>query len=270
VRVVQAEMALNDPLGAERALLEFRRHHPDSDLLPEVLLDVALWRFERGDYNAAAQTWTDLIAAVTRNGAPGGDEDTAPRLTIVRSLSLWKQLQREARSRTEMERLARFNQALSWERCGDGDAALRAYDRFTSRFPQDARAAEARLRVASLVLERGDLEDALVGFRAVYRDSTAPAAFRCESVYRAGRCEEALRRIDAAAATYGDALPLQPADDEFRLASLAELAHLIEAREPTRAVAIYRELASVSTDTAVRAVVLQRLAILEGDSAPSP
>jgi tetratricopeptide (TPR) repeat protein len=118
-----------------------------------------------------------------------------------------------------------------------------------------------------LLLKGGDIEGALHSFQAVYQDSTASAAFRCESVYRSGRCLETLRRNDEAVSTYARALNLAPSDNEFRLAALAELAQLVEAREPIRALAIYRELASVSSDAAVRAVVLQRLAVLEKDSA---
>lgn len=267
VRLLQASMEVGDVVGAERALQEFRRHHPDSALLPEVLLHVATWQYERGTYADAAQTWTDLIAAVTRNGVASVEDDNAQRMVIVRSLSLWRKIKQEERGRTALERLARFNQALCWERSGDHEAALRAYDRFVARFPQDEHAPEARFRIASLLLERGHPEEALDFFRAVYEDVGAEPAFRCESVYRAGRLLESQRHPDAAAATYARALELGPPDNAMRLAALAQLAHLVEQREPMRALAIYRELASSSSDLAIRAVALQRLAVLESDSA---
>jgi TolA-binding protein len=266
VRLVQAYMECGDPRAAERALVELRRNHPDSPLLPEVLLHVATWQYDRHEYVAAAQTWTDLIAVVTRNRVRTANEDTAPQPVIVRSLSLWKKLQREERSRTEMERLARFNQALCWERAAEGEAALRAYDRFVSRFPQDEHAPEARYRIASLLLQRGLVQEALDYYLHVASDPTAQPEFRCESVYRAGRCQESLRRLDAAVTTYAQALTLVPAEHPMRLAALAQLAQHVEQREPLRALAIYRELATCSSDAAVRAVALQRLSVLEGES----
>ena len=266
VRLLQASMECGDVRAAERTLLDFRRRHPDSPLLAEVLLHVATWQYDRGEYRAAAQTWTDLVAAATRNGIVTNGEDGTSRPVIVRSLSLWRKLKREERSRTELERLARFNQALCWERASDGDAALRAYDRFLARFPQDEQAPEARFRLASLLLQRDYVDEALEFYRAVYQDADADPEFRCESVYRAGRLQEQRRRTDAAVSIYGFALDLVPVDHPMRLAALAQLAQLVEQREPMRALAIYRELANTSSETAVRAVALQRLQVLEGET----
>jgi len=267
LRLLQARMRLGDERGAQRVFQEFQRRFPQSRLLSEALLDVANWRFQQHSYREAANAYTDLVALVTSgDGSPAG-EDTAPEPVIWRSKARWKAHQRAERSRTELERLARFNQALAYEHGGDREAALRAYDRFVSRFPQDAFVPEARFRMASLAMEEGRTEVALAGYRSVYEDPLAAVAFRCESAYRAGRAYQSARRFDEAAAAFRATMPLQPADNEFRLASLGELAQLLEGRDRAHALTIYRELAKSSTSTGVRAVALQRLSALEGHAA---
>jgi tetratricopeptide (TPR) repeat protein len=130
-------------------------------------------------------------------------------------------------------------------------------------------AGEAHFRIASLLQQQGATEEALANFHAVIDDETAPAKFRSEGIYRAGRCEQTLKQTDAAITTYTKALPLRPENDSFRLAALAELAQLVEERDPAQALTIYRELAATSTEVGVRAVAVQRLAVLTQDAAVS-
>ena len=263
LRLLQARIRLGDERGALHAFQEFRRRFPRSRLLSEALLDVANWRFQQHSYRDAANVYTDLVALVTSgDGSPAG-EDTAPEPVIWRSRTLWNAHKRAERSRTELERLARFNQALAYEDGGDREAALRAYDRFVSRFPQDAFVPEARFRMANLAMAEGRTAVGLTSYRAVYDDPLAAVAFRCESAYRAGRACQAARRFDDAVAAYRSTMPLQPASNEFRLAALGELAQLLESRDRKEALAIYRELAQSSASTGVRAVALQRLSALE-------
>src|SRR6185436_16773965 len=109
VRRIQALIALNDASNILRELQDFRRRHPDSELLAEVLLDVASWQYESHAYVPAAQTYTDLVALVTNpKVAPGGEDTAPPSPIIIRSLTLWKAHKRAERSRSELERLARF------------------------------------------------------------------------------------------------------------------------------------------------------------------
>jgi TolA-binding protein len=269
LRLVQANIRLRDERGIAQAFQMLRARYPHSRLLPEAFLDVASWRFQEHEFAAAASTYTDLVALVTSgNGSPAG-EDTAPEPVIWRSKALWNAHQRDIRSQTELERLARFDQALSYENGGDRESAVRAYDRFISRFPQDAFVPEARFRMAGLLLAEGRKEEALASYRRVYEDPLAAVAFRCESAYRAGREFQTDRRFEEALAAYRVTQSLQPADNEFRLAALGELAQLLEVRDPKQALALYRELVKTSTSTGVRAVALQRLAVLGGDRAAS-
>lgn len=263
LRLLQARMRLGDERGALRAFQDFRRRFPRSRLLSEALLDVANWRFQQHSYRDAANVYTDLVALVTSgDGSPAG-EDTAPEPVIWRSKALWNAHKRAERSRTELERLARFNQALAYEQGGDREAALRAYDRFVSRFPQDAFVPEARFRMANLAIAEGRTALALASYRAVYEDPLAAVAFRCESAYRAGRAAQSARRVDEAITAFRAVMPLQPANNDFRLAALGELAQLLETRDRAQSLAIYRELSHASTSTGVRAVALQRLSLLD-------
>jgi TolA-binding protein len=272
VHAMRAHVAAGDLVGAGRDLEHLRARHPRSEYLPEALLELAGAQFETGTYAAAAGTYTDLVALVTTaKDARAGEEDTTPAPPpIIRSLRRWNEVKRQERSRTQLERLARFNQALSFARGGDREAAIRAYDRFLCRFPQDTRAAETHFQVAVLQEEAGRLDEAVQHFRAAYaagQNGTAPASLCSESVFRAGRLLLELRRHEEAAGTLRLALALRPADDEFRLSALAELARLVESREPLRALDLYRELAEHSTRPAWRAVALERLAVLESESA---
>jgi TolA-binding protein len=271
LRAMRARIEAGDYVSACQDFERFRSRCAQSKLLPEAMLDVAGWQYEAGEFDKAARTYTDLIALVTRNASTLADsEDTTPELPMWRSLRSWNEHRREERGRAQLERLARFNQALCYERSGDRDAALRAYDRFLCRFPEDSRAAEAHFQMAVLQEQDGNSTEALRHFESVYAagdSSEAPAALRLESVYRAGRVYEALHRYEEATTTYHLALPLRPVENEYRLASMAELAHLIEAREPLRALDIYHEIAERSMQPSWRAVALERMTALESEAA---
>lgn len=265
VRIVQARVAASDPAGAMSAFREFRLHSPQSSLLPEALLDLASCQYAAGEFTAAARTYTELVAHTTNANGAVGAEDTAPPV-IWRSMRLWKEHKRQERSRSELERLGRFNQALCYEHARNREAALRAYDHFLSRFPYDERVAEAHFHMAALHLDAGAGGEALPHFRAVYEAAEAADVLRSESIYRAGQILQAMRRTEDAAATYRHAAAIRPADDNYRLASLAEMANLIAARRPLDAIAVYRDIAASSTQPAWRAVALEKLSALEVES----
>ncbi len=268
VRLVQGLVAAHDYSGAQRTFDAFRTLHPQSTLLPEALLDMAGWQYEIGRYEQASRSYTDLVAMVTNASfVPEGDEDTAPQPILWSSKRLWNEHQRRLRDRTQLERLARFNQALCYEQGGNGEAALRAYERFRARFPQDERTAEANFHEAAIHVAAGRNAEALARFVATADAGKAPAALRSEGLYRAGLLLQASRRTDDAIAIYRRAQDLRPLDDSFRIASLAALAQMLEEREPLRALDIYREIAECSTQPSLRAVALERLAVLERDSA---
>ena len=270
LRLVQARLKRGDGRGAARALQDLQTRYPKSELLAEAILDVAMWQFGERAFREAAGRYTDLVALVTSgDGRAPVFEDTAPEPIIWRSKKLWNEHKRAERSRTELERLARFNQALCYERAGDREAALRAYDRFLSRFPHDAHVPEARFRMAALLEAENRVAEALPAYQAVYSDALAPVSYRSESLYRVGRLYQTARRFEEATAVYRQALPLVPADNEFRLAALSELAALLETREPAQALAIYRELSASSASTAVRAGALQRLAAMGANATPA-
>lgn len=266
VRVLQTRVAAQDPAGALRAFQEFRLRYPQSTLLSEALLDLANCQYAASEYAAAARTYTDLVALTTNANVVTGSEDTAPAPTIWRSMRLWKEHKRQERSRSELERLGRFNQALCYERGRNREAALRAYDHFLSRFPYDERVAEAHFHMAALLLDAGSGTAALAHFRAVYAETGAAGALRSESIYRAGQILQSLRRTDEAVSTYQLASAIRPADENYRLASLAEMANLIVARRPVDAMAVYREIAESSTQPAWRAVALEKLGRIEVES----
>lgn len=266
-RRIEALMLLGDEPGVVDELHHLLQLDRRSPQLPALLLEVANWQAAQGAHADAAQSYTDLIAVATRADAWIAGEDASPPAPLGRSLKRWRAHQRAERSRTETERLARFNQALSFERAGEVEAAGRAYGKFEARFPGDVLVPEARLRGANLALQRGDTTSALASWRAVARDSGAGAALRTESALRAGRCEEARLSPEAAVDLYMLAVPLHPASDPFRIACLAAVAPLLEPRVPERAREVYRELIVLSADTAVRAAAQARLRALETTTA---
>jgi TolA-binding protein len=263
LRLVQARLMLGDERRALHALHDMRARFPASRLLPAAFFDVAAWQYRNAAFLDAAGSYTDLVALVTSgDGRAAVTEDTAPEPIIWRSKALWMEHKRAERGRTELERLARFNQALCYEQAGDRESALRAYERFLSRFPQDAHVPEARFRMATLLEAEARTDEAARAYQAVHEDALAPVAFRCESMYRLGRLHQAARRFDAAIAVYREVLPLRPADNGFRLAAMGELAALLESRDRELALTIYRELSASGAPAEVRAGALQRLAAL--------
>jgi len=255
-----------DFAGAVGAFQKFRLLHPESRLLPPALLEVAGWQYEVCDYLGAAHTYTDLIALVTRPAAGRGtSEDAAP------AASAWPAARRRHRGSAarldpeRLERLARFNQAVCLERGGNRDGALRAYDRFMSRFPEDARVPEAHFQMGTLLLESQDPQGAVRHFRAVWESPESAPQFRSESIYRAGRAYESLLQAEDAIATLRLAIELRPANDEFRLAALARLALLVQERQPLLAVGAYRDIAASSKRPAWRAAALERMTSLENE-----
>ena len=173
-----------------------------------------------------------------------------PASALGRSLKRWRAHQRAERGRMETERLARFNQALAFERAGELEAAERAYGRFAARFPEDSLVCEARLRGAALALRRRDAEMrwpvsgqwsriARRLPRCVARASIGPggARKRCS-------CRMPLPRRPTRAPSPSARPPIRSGSR-----SLTAAAPLLETRAPERAMEIYRELVTAVART---------------------
>jgi TolA-binding protein len=266
----QALAALERREAMRHAVEELRVLFPRSEMIPKLLADLAARHFHDEEYDQAARCYTDLVGVVTRyDRITAAAEDTGPpqELTPASRRRLHNAKQARVAQRSEMERLGRFNLALSHDRSGKRTAALRAYNRFVRRFPADARSAEAWFRMGVLELQARHPEVAVENFAKVWRSDSAPRDFQVAAIYKGGRCLEGLRHRDEAREVYRLALELEPRDDAWRLASLTRLAILLREPEPVRALEVYRDLAENSAHTVRRAVVQQRLIELQSESA---
>ena len=266
---------LQDYEEAEKALREFLSRFPHNDNLPRLLLQQAGWEFDNARFSAAVETYTELIGFMTlprRKTLPS--EDTAPAFKSNRR-ALLAEAKRVAK-RNNVERLARFNLALSYEANDEDMKAARAYARFLQRFPLDNRALEAHFCMAIIHLNHRNFGQSLVHFAEIYSDSLAPQEYRNPSIYYAGRCYEKQQNLAAAVAVYELADLTQPLDDPFRLQALTKLALLLEqeiskpAHKTLAAEGIYQDLTQHSASRVLRAVAQQHLRALREPSGEVP
>lgn len=259
-------LAMNQMVEARAIYQEFRMRFPASDQQRPLLRALAEGEYNLGNYEYALRSYKDLIGLAIRHvPASTRAEDTAPNNRTAQKAARQQQKQLEAKH-NELERLARFNLALSHQQARQPTAAIQAYERFVRRFPNDSRVAEARFRMGILNLELGRLPQALKYFEPLCtREDVAPS-LRSASIYHAGRGNEKLMKLEEARHFYGMASVLTPAEDTFRLAALSRLARIIAKTQPLRALEVYRDLAANSNNSVRRAIARQHLIALQGEA----
>ena len=173
----------------------FSTTHPDHDLAELSLLRAATVLFKQEQYLDAAasyETLTDLF--------PEGEY--AP--------------------------LASYNAAICYQEIEDWHAAIGGYVRFLVDHPDHENTQGLWLQIASLYQnELGDWRQAGEAYEHALERGEAPLA---EVRYRQGECQEKAGQVDAALAAYSDAADNGGTTDQFRIASLAQIAEISEQR----------------------------------------
>jgi TolA-binding protein len=213
--------------GYEQFLLFF----PENDLRLTVRFRLATLRFQDGDYMRAAVDFTSVL---------------------------------ESQPPADLATPALFNLALCHRMLGALDEARAAFERLRAEHDLDAdRAAEIAYQLGDLYDKAGQTEQALAEFERALA-TKASAHSKLELHFRIGTCREQLGDAAAAARAYEAAIASSPADDVFRLSSLARCAALYEQREDyKKALSAYRDLAKHASDPALVVAATERAKQLE-------
>jgi len=262
---VQTLVALGKVEEAQASLRELEVRSPGSDALTAAMLEVACALMRQGQLQQALGVYTDVVAFTTQVELPRRHEDTVPN-SWARRRAQYNAHTRTVAQRSRMERIARFDLAVCHDLAGNRAEALRAYERFVHRFPNDPRVPEAYFRMGVVARAMGRLEDAVQDFTQVWQAETTAAVFRAASIYQTGLCLEALQRDAEAREIFALAKALTPRQDPCRLAALHRLALLVRDVEPLLALEIYRDLAAHSADAVERALAQQELLDLQSEA----
>lgn len=128
----------------------------------------------------------------------------------------------------EYAALAAYNSAVCYQEIEDWHAAIGGYVRFVVDYPGHENAKGLWMQVASLYQdELGDYRQAVEAYDHALAGGDASLS---EVRYRQGECHEKGDRAEEALASYEEAAATGPADDAFRVASLARLAEIAEDR----------------------------------------
>jgi TolA-binding protein len=213
--------------GYEQFLVFF----PESDLRLTVRFRLATLRFQEADYMRAAVDFTSVL-----------ESQPSDELTVA----------------------SLFNLALCHRMLGALDEARAAFEQLRAEHDVDAeRAAEIAYQLGDLYDKAGETERALGEFERALAAKATPHS-RLELRFRAGMCREQLGNLDAAVKDYERVIASFPADDVFRLSSLARCAALYERREDyQRALTVYRDLAKHASDPALVVAATERVKQLE-------
>ena len=186
-------------------------------------------RFEAGDYRAAADGFSKVVAAEA-----DGD----------------------------MGKAALYNLALCRRLDGQpAQAALRLQE-YRKLYPGDERAAAVAFQLGDLHEQAGRLSQAAAEL-AIAAAAPGDDALRCEVLYRLGACREKMADNAGALTAYRQAAACAEADNAFRLSALARAAVLSEDKGDLKgALAAYRDLMKNAADPQLVSAATDRAAQL--------
>lgn len=239
-----AKIKLGDLKSGQERLEGFLKKYPQHDLVPEVVYLLGEASFLAKDYEAAAKRYQQVVdeypksrfALLARCGlgrrlcvqgkyaealplfqeAARGDDPEATQEASLRAGDCLFLLGRYGEAATSYTvaadargyanaGLARFWQAMSLERKGDKAAARKAFEQFTTDYPDNERAGEALLHLGDLQAEAGALEAAEKSYQAAEKlagDEEAKAHARygaAWAAYQRHNSDEGLQAIEAVA-----------------------------------------------------------------------
>ena len=213
--IADAQQLAGDRDAATQAYEQFLSYFPNSELAPTASFRLGLLRFEAKDPMRAAVAFTRAL------------DDSAS---------------------AEVRLAARYNLALCQRLLGQTEDARVALEHYRADVGDDARAADVAYQLGDIAEAAGRDADA----RGEYRRGLAAhprAALAVELHLRLGRVCERLGEKSVAQVEYQAAAASPDRDGPFRLAALARLAALYEAKKDyPRAVAAYRDIVRNARD----------------------
>ncbi|MBO4304270.1 MAG: tetratricopeptide repeat protein [Lentisphaeria bacterium] len=215
----------NDELSAEQAAWALAGRYPDSDLVPDALLLLCRHYREKAAYNRAVAVLDRLksLPAVKKKGRELEGRILYERGRIEESRGSRDAALKFYRETVEkipygpvyQEAGCRMGQLLY--EAGRVDEALDAYTKASVAAKSDplltfaAQGALGNILLSAKSQDPESLRQALEGFLAIAGEGTAPAEFRAESAYKAGRCHELLGEKGEAENLYKQLLYAFPA-----------------------------------------------------------
>jgi TolA-binding protein len=141
------------------------------------------------------------------------------------------------------------------------DAALNVALCYKKAFRNDEKSTFARVQIGSLHVQKGNFKDAIQDLETVPGGTVE----RTEAQYQIGMAYQNLHQDSEAGQAFRKLLSMGPADNDFRIAGLLELAKMIEAKGSTEGLGqIYRDIASSSKNPELRSLAEQKLKELKG------
>lgn len=136
-----------------------------------------------------------------------------------------------------------YNLALSYENLGDVDRATAAYAQFAKITKRPDQAAEARL-TAGLLLKKAEKYDKAIPYFTELIKTAGDKETEIQAVNFLAECYNATGGKDKAIVTYSKLIAMEPANNDARLAGLAQLAYLYEQKKSyAQAVKVYEKIA---------------------------
>jgi len=228
-----------DADGAIRCLGAFKERFPKSDLLPEVLHELALAYFKKKDHASERVAWLDITRRFAKSpaafdahwGLAALDEDAGDLESAARGYAKASAV----RGRPEAAEAA-FRRADCLARLGKAKEAREAFLQVPERFPDSPDAPKALARAGGLALEANDLAAARTLLRRAEAASPGIATVHFARALRmSGKAAEALKLLERAPNSSPDAAAEREVKFEQALA-LAALSRHAEAESRLRKV----------------------------------
>lgn len=299
-----ALLRLGESEGGTTALAALLERYPDGAFAAEAQLRIAEAMFEQGQFEEAAEEFRRVVSRhpgspfadraqflMGESLAQAGDRDRAQRayeqfvtffpqsefarVVQFRLGSIFFENQEAMRAAVqflavlestvedEISAAARFNLALCERETGRFAEAVARLEEYRRVSGDDARALDVAIQLGDLHLQEGRVDAAIAEFqraRTLVENEDRAAEFG----FRIGDAQEQAGREDEAFATYRRIWRVGRADDPFRLATVARIAALAEAREDWKtARSAWGDLSRNSPDVDLSAAARERAAQLE-------
>jgi TolA-binding protein len=214
---------------ARLAYEQFLTFFPNSEFAATVRFHLGSARFDEGDYMNAALDFMRVME--------GGASD-------------------------EVTQAALFNLALCKRMMDKNKEAQNLLERYRKEFPKDERATQVAYQMGTIHEKAGRVEPALEEYLLAL--NTEPDGLRTELYYRIGVLREHLGDNRGAIRAYRGAIKSPDKTDTFRLSAVARCASLYDkTQEISKAIALYRDLISNSTDPELVLAAQERASQLE-------